>query len=416
VKIVLAGVLVVLVGAGLWGLQRARSFYSQPLSAHLSEKLRNDPKPALLVDVRPGMNFHQLRKVLDERGLKVDDLAFRFWLRAEGARYVLKPGEYRIRKEATLAQAFRDIGTGAQILHKLTVKEGHNLWDIENELKLAFGPRMTEEAELEALVLGTDPEPENPAAKKVSETFWKLVADRKLIDEMGAKPGPGGRQTLEGFLFPETYSFRKYESPKVVVDAMLEQFRARALPILQSHPSWGSTPEGRYRLLTLASMVEKESGDKEEQPIIASVFWNRLQKKMRMESDPTTIYGLMPSFDGNLRRDDLRSPSPYNTYTLPELPAGPIANPGETALRAVVNPAFTDYIFFVAKGNGQHVFSRDYKTHSAYVDEYQRKRKEPAPALTGEKQPQPRAPTVPVVSGSKKSRSQPKSEPRTRQK
>lgn len=368
------------IGALAWAEYRA--FYVDPLSKHLAPALLTGAaasKPALLVDVKPGMNFHQLRKLLNDRGLHSNDLAFRFWLHTQGRNFVLKPGEYRLEKTATLAKAFGDIGTGAQILHKLTVKEGFNLWDIENEFKDAFGPRMEDEANLEALVLGGEPDHVNPEAKKVGETFWRLATDKKLVEQTGVRTSSGARRTLEGFLFPETYSFRKYESPRIVIDAMLEQFKARALPILESHPSWGSTPEGRYRLLTLASIVEKESGDYKEQPIIASVFWNRLAKRMKLQSDPTIIYGLMPGFDGNIHKGDILKPTPYNTYTIPELPAGPIANPGETALRAVANPAFTDYLFFVSKGNGEHLFSRDYKTHAAYVDQFQRRK---APALS----------------------------------
>jgi|GEM_PF-255405 len=407
------GLLVLALGAvalGLAGL-KYRAFYLQPLTEHLAPALRsgdNAAKSALLVDVRPGMTFSQLGRVLRERGLEIDELSFQFWRRTEGRSYVLKPGEYRILKDASLARAFRDIGSGAQILHKLTVKEGYNLWDIENEFKQAFGPRLVQEASLEALVLGSEPDLENPEAKKVGETFWKLAVERKLMDAVGVKTAEPARRTLEGFLFPETYSFRKYESPRIVVQAMLEQFKARALPILESHPSWGSTPEGRYRLLTLASIVEKESGVASEQPVIASVFWNRLQKKMKLQSDPTTIYGLLPDFDGNLKKSHLVTPSAFNTYTLRELPAGPIANPGETALRAVVNPAFTDYLFFVAKGNGEHVFSSDYKTHSAYVDSYQRRRgtiADPAaPKATGKtatQKPEPKKPSAKAKSQSR---------------
>jgi UPF0755 protein len=153
---------------------------------------------------------------------------------------------------------------------------------------------------------------------------------------------------------------------------MLKQFETRALPILKSHP-WGQTPEGRFRLLTLASVVEKESGMSAEQPLIASVFWNRLNKRMRLQSDPTIIYGLMPNFDGNIHKNQILAPTPYNTYTVPELPAGPIANPGESALLAVVHPAQSDYLFFVAKGDGSHIFAKDYRAHTNYVRQYQLK-------------------------------------------
>jgi UPF0755 protein len=129
-----------------------------------------------------------------------------------------------------------------------------------------------------------------------------------------------------------------------------------------------------HEVVTLASIVEKETGVPEERPLIASVFANRLARGMRLESDPTVIYGI-EAFDGNLRRVHLEDASnPYNTYRIAALPPGPIASPGAAALRAVVQPAQSDYLFFVSQNDGSHVFSRTYREHRAHVDRHQRRR------------------------------------------
>lgn len=132
-----------------------------------------------------------------------------------------------------------------------------------------------------------------------------------------------------------------------------------------------SSPLSPYEVLILASMVEKETGQASERPLIAGVFLNRLQKGMRLQSDPTVIYGL-ENFSGNLTRSDLKTPSPYNTYTLDRLPAGPICNPGQEALNAVLNPAESKFLYFVSKNDGSHHFSASLREHNRAVNTYQR--------------------------------------------
>ncbi len=358
---VLAGI--VLLGAGAAGFA-AWQIVSKPVS----------PTPLdLVVDVRPGTSILALGAQLRGLGLDAPAWAVKAWSVTLGRDAKLQPGEFKLEGRPSLAETLRRFGGGvAPLSHLVTMKEGHNLYDFEQSFRGAY-------------------------PEKGSEALWSYVTDAARLREMGVPPRKEGqgRATLEGFLFPETYSYRKYDPPRAVLDEMIRQFRARALPILSSHPTWGQTSEGRYRLLILASMVEKESGNFEEQPLIASVFWNRISKKMRMQSDPTTIYGLLPNFDGNIKRIHLTTPSPYNTYTLPELPAGPICNPGESALRAVMNPAFTDYLYFVSRNDGTHVFSKDYATHDRYVKEYQlRRRASPAPAMGS---PAAEAPATPAV-------------------
>jgi len=149
---------------------------------------------------------------------------------------------------------------------------------------------------------------------------------------------------------------------------MLKTGKQKFLEISAASPA---TPFNRHQILTLASIIQKEAGNLEEMPLIAAVFHNRLQRKMRLASDPTTIYGLGEKFDGNLRRRDLKDSSPYNTYRFKGLPPGPICNPGSDAIQAALNPAVSDYLFFVSRNNGSHQFSKTYTEHKRAVKKYQ---------------------------------------------
>jgi UPF0755 protein len=176
---------------------------------------------------------------------------------------------------------------------------------------------------------------------------------------------------LEGYLFPETYRMPHGLSAKRVARVLVDQFRAQWAPLEADAKARGL---GLQQVVTLASIVEKETGAAEERPLVASVFWNRLGRGMRLESDPTTIYGI-PDFDGNLRRAHLEDETnPWNTYRIVGLPPTPIANPGAASLAAVVRPAASEYLYFVAKGDGTHIFSRSYAEHLVNVTRYQRRR------------------------------------------
>jgi UPF0755 protein len=199
-----------------------------------------------------------------------------------------------------------------------------------------------------------------------ADAFRRLAND----SEMAAALGHGvGR--LEGYLFPETYYFAKDVTPRKIIETMVGRFDA------QFSEAWrrraAQLKMSVHEVVTLASMIEKETGAAQERALISSVFHNRLKKKMRLESDPTVIYGLK-EFDGNLTRKDLMTPSPYNTYLIAALPQGPIANPGRPALEAALFPAQSDYLYFVSKQDGTHLFSRTYREHSAAVLKYQLRR------------------------------------------
>jgi UPF0755 protein len=151
---------------------------------------------------------------------------------------------------------------------------------------------------------------------------------------------------------------------------MVKQFNKKTALINLS-----STTLNPRQVLILASMVEKETGDKKERPVIAGVFFNRLKQKMRLQSDPTTVYGIFETYNGNITRKDLLTPSEYNTYTIPALPIGPISNPGVESIKAVLNPAIHKYLFFVSQNDGTHIFSESYEKHSEAVNKWQKNAK-----------------------------------------
>jgi UPF0755 protein len=178
--------------------------------------------------------------------------------------------------------------------------------------------------------------------------------------------------TLEGYLFPDTYFFPKGMSAESLAASMVERFENQFLP------EWRVRADelklSIHEVVTLASIIEKETGEASERPIISSVFHNRLKKNMRLESDPTVIYGI-EDFDGNITRKHLKTATPYNTYTMKGLPPGPIANPGGASIQAALYPAKTDFLFFVSRKDRTHQFSTTIDEHNAAVRKYQLKRR-----------------------------------------
>jgi UPF0755 protein len=176
--------------------------------------------------------------------------------------------------------------------------------------------------------------------------------------------------SLEGYAFPDTYHIPRGLSAQVLLTLMVRNFHKHYTADMATQAQrLGLT---QHQVVTLASLIEKEAQHDAERPLIAAVFHNRLRRGMRLQCDPTVIYALGERFDGNLRKDDLQLDSPYNTYRYAGLPPGPIANPGQRALEAAVNPAAVDYLYFVATGNdGRHVFSKSLQEHNTAVRQYQ---------------------------------------------
>ena len=176
--------------------------------------------------------------------------------------------------------------------------------------------------------------------------------------------------SLEGFLYPDTYSFSRIDAEEKIVERMVgrffEKFTNEYREELKAN---GWTLE---KLVTLASIVEKETGVGDERGLVSSVFHNRLKKRMRLQSDPTTIYGIR-DFNGNITKADLQRYTPYNTYVIPGLPPGPIANPGLASLMAALRPTQSDFLYFVSNNQGSHFFSKTYGQHAGHVNKFQKR-------------------------------------------
>jgi UPF0755 protein len=295
---------------------------------------------AQVVTIAPGEGFQDVSRKLRDAGLIQSPFQFRLFARLSGAHRTIKAGEYQLAGTLTPREILAILVEGDVLLYRLTIPEGFTLRQIAEAVAQAgFGE---------------------------AETFYRIATDPETVKAAGV---PG--QTLEGYLFPDTYSFPRGYPPAQIVAAMTRRFKeAFSDTWRQRAEALGMTV---HEVVTLASIIEKETGAPVERPIIASVFHNRLEKGMRLETDPTVIYGI-EDFDGNLTRKHLRTPTPYNTYLNRGLPPGPIASPGHAALEAALYPAETDYLFFVSRKDGTHHFSHTLKEHQKAVRKYQLRR------------------------------------------
>jgi UPF0755 protein len=291
-----------------------------------------------VVWIRSGQSFSGTVAQLQERGLVRHPQKFRWlaWLRGDERH--IRAGEYVLRPSMSPNDILDTLVSGEVLLHKVVIPEGSTLFHIGRILERTG--LMSQEAFLDAA--------EAP----------------RLVDGLGLKGN-----ALEGYLFPETYHFPRGVTPREVIDKMVDHFRSVFTPTwIERAEAIGLTT---HEVVTLASIVEKETAAPEERPLIAAVFLNRLKRGMRLESDPTVIYG-MTDFDGNLTRKDLKNPTPYNTYQIKGLPPGPIANPGRASMAAVLYPSEEPFLlYFVSKNNGSHHFSRTLSEHNQMVRQYQ---------------------------------------------
>ena len=300
-------------------------------------------QPAIAEVIIPaGASFKKTAAILEQQGVISDRLLFILLAKIKKAEYSIKAGPYSIALPVAPLDVLGKLVRGEVALLSVTIPEGSNIFDIA---------RIFEQAGL------------RPAAEVL----------RRVTDEEFSRSIGCDEKTLEGFLFPDTYKFSK----SMPLDQMLKHLCVRFQDLfareLEANPAAGALSP--RQLVVLASLVEKEAKDPSERPVIAGVFYNRLKLGMRLDCDPTVAYGVLledPSFKGRLRTKHLRAVNAYNTYQIHGLPAGPICNPGLASLRAVLKPAQVDYLYFVARNNGTHQFSRTLEEHNRAVQQYQR--------------------------------------------
>ncbi|MEE9528055.1 MAG: endolytic transglycosylase MltG, partial [Syntrophobacteria bacterium] len=286
------------------------------------------------------MSVPALSELLHEQGLVRSAGKFRWLVRFKGAARQIKAGEYQLSTGLRPGELLNKIIRGEVRLHQITFPEGYTL------------KQMAELLEASKLV--------------IAERFIAAAANPPFVRSLDIPA-----TSLEGYLFPDTYRFARGLPVKTVLRSFVTMFNQHFGPVQEEKArKLGFT---RHQVVILASVVEKETAAADERPLIAGVFLNRLRRRIRLQSDPTVIYGLR-NFDGNLTRAHLQKDTPYNTYTRRGLPIGPICNPGAASIQAVLNPISTPYLYFVAKKDGTHHFSTNLVEHNAAVLRHQKRR------------------------------------------
>jgi UPF0755 protein len=300
------------------------------------------PADGLYVDIPHGASRRAVAHILEKAGVIRNSFAFELYARRHPKR-TLEAGEYLFDHPLAGKEVFWKLANGEVYQQPFTVREGETIFDIARDLE---------------------------AAKYMAaDDFLKAAEDTSQIKDLYPEA-----RTLEGFLFPATYNLPKHAPAEELTGMMVRKFR-EALANVLPNGSEGSDPAVSIgSVVTLASLVERETPKPDERPLVAGVFTNRLAKNMPLQCDPTVIYALQmdDEYNGSLRLRDLRINSPYNTYMNRGLPPGPIGNPGEVALRAALHPAETDYLYFVANTQGGHFFAATLAEHNKNVAKYHR--------------------------------------------
>lgn len=287
--------------------------------------------------VHQGRSLREIAQDLENQRLVKSKTLFMLWTRIMGYSKEIRSGEYLLSAAMAPAEILEKLRRGRILTHPVTIPEGATREQIADLLH------------------------EKDLAQKA--LFLSLTEDPAVLKKYGLS-GP----SLEGYLFPDTYHFSRGLPASMIIDTMVKRFGQMVDPLRNQA---GETAMSMEEIVILASIVERETGHPDERALIASVFLNRLKRGMRLQSDPTVIYG-MESFDGRLRRKDLLEKTPYNTYVIHGLTPGPICNPGLESIKAVIFPAKTDYLYFVSKNDGSHHFSKTLSEHNRAVDRYQR--------------------------------------------
>ena len=295
------------------------------------------PNTETFVDIAPGSSSARIARQLQDAGVVRNQFAFDLWRWVRRGK--LKAGEYRFDHAAPLTEVYDRIARGDVDTVAVTVPEGANIFEVADRLQQAG-----------------------------ISTREEFLNQQKGLTDLIADFDPQAK-SLEGYLFPDTYRFARRVTPAQIATAMVKRFRVAAAEI--------GLKENVHEVVTLASLVERETAVDAERPLVASVFENRLEKRMPLMTDPSVIYGLelQKLWKGTIYESDLKRNTPYNTYLHPGLPPGPVANPGLPSLRAAMQPAHSDYLYFVAAGanpQGKSLFAKTLEEHTHNVSGYRR--------------------------------------------
>ena len=309
-------------GGLLWWAEQPITLRSSPLDFHIAA----------------GSSLRSAITQMREAGIEINPTLLGWLARAHRADTAIKAGSYAVKEGTTPHQLLDKLLKGKVTQGDLTLVEG---WTFRQ-----WRARLDRHPDLRHDTQG--------------------LSEAQIIERLGLTA-----PSLEGLLYPDTYLFDKQSSD---LDLLARANRAmqRKLEAEWAQRSGGLPYKSPGEALIMASIIEKETGREADRELVAAVFVNRLRKGMLLQTDPTVIYGLGESFDGNLRKRDLQTDTPYNTYTRPGLPPTPIAMPGQASLRAALNPAASDVLYFVARGDGSSVFSRTLDEHNQAVNKFQR--------------------------------------------
>lgn len=301
----------------------------------------HSPPKALLYQLKPGTSLSRVAADLETTGIVKTALSLKLLAKLNSLGGLIQSGSYRFSEPATPETILARLVSGDVEKASLTIPEGFTLEQIADRIaQRGFADR---------------------------QKLLDLAFEPAFIESLQLQAS-----SLEGYLFPETYLFTPGIDEAALLRMMVEQFRSNLSVELIDKAK--RLQLNQQQLVTLASIIQKETGKLNEMPVISSVFHNRLKRGIPLQTDPTVIYGIV-DFDGNITRKHLQTPTPYNTYLIKGLPPGPIASPGLSALRAAAQPAKSAYLYFVSRGDGSHQFSRTLKEHNQAVRKYQLKRR-----------------------------------------
>lgn len=309
-------------------------------------RLRRDSRKVelrspVVVDIAPGTGATEIARRLTAAGVLRGRWPFLAWHFLRPTRQILQAGEYQFAGNISPFQVYRKLVRGEIHYYSLTIPEGYNIFEAAGAV--------------------------GRSGLVSADAFLEAARDPAAIADLAPAAA-----TLEGFLFPDTYRFPRHVTARQIAQTMVARFRRVYAQISRLHGQRG----GRVQeMVTLASLVEKETGKPDERALVAGVYKNRLDSGLLLQCDPTVVYAaiLAGQYRGTIYQSDLERNHPYNTYVRSGLPPGPVANPGRAALEAALSPALTNYLYFVSDAEGGHVFSRTLAEHNRRVGAYRQK-------------------------------------------